>query len=273
MPKTIFITGCSTGIGRALALDFSERGFNVLATARNIDSLKGLVQKGITTLSLDINSSESLCESYNIIKKSIPQIDILINNAGYAAMGPLVEMPLETMELQFKTNVTSQLEVIKTFLPLLKKNSKVINISSVSGDLTTPFAGAYCATKAALSSLSAALRMELAPFGIQVIEVRPGAIESNFGKTAESKVNSWLRKDSLYNKIEDSIRARTTASQDNPTPTSLFAKQLADKIIKTNPPKVIRLGRGSRTLYILGRWVPKALTEKILTIKFRLNRM
>lgn len=274
MLKTVLITGCSTGIGKALAKEFNSRDWQVFATARNLESIEDLIELEIKTIALDINSSASLEKAHNIISAETDNLQILINNAGYAAMGPLVELPAKDLELQFKTNVLSQIEVIKTFLPLLIKTpSTVANISSVSGDFTTPFAGAYCATKAAFSSLSDALRMELAPFNISVVDVRPGSIESNFGSTAKQKVDGWLKPDSIYSRIADAIIARATASQQNPTPAVKFAKQLATKLEQKNPKSVIRIGRGSIALLILGRWVPRRIREKILMKKFHLDRL
>lgn len=272
MKKTVFITGCSTGIGRALALELSESGYTVFASARNLDSMDELKSVGIHTLELDINNRESISAARELLESKINSLDMLINNAGYAEMGPLLEMPDDVLEKQFQTNVFSQVAVTKAFFNLLRgKESKVVNISSVSGDFTTPFAGAYCSTKAALSSLSDALRMELKPFGISVIDVRPGAIKSHFGETAGKGVIKWLPENSVYKKIRDGIMARANASQDNPTPVDIFARALVKKLSKKNPSKIIRLGRGARLLYILGRWLPKSLMDKILSKKFKLN--
>jgi len=274
MKKNVLITGCSTGIGKALALEFHSKGFQVFATARKMDSINDLKDLGMKVIEIDINSSESLKNAYHSLLTLTDRLEILVNNAGYAAMGPLVEMPKEELELQFRTNVLSQIEVIKAFLPLLRKEPSVVaNISSVSGDLSTPFAGAYCATKSALSSLSDALRMELSPFKISVVDVRPGAIESGFGRTADNKLSAWLSPNSIYSKIEEAIKARATASQQNPTPTALFAKQLVRQLSSEHPRAVIRLGKGSRALMILGKWFPRKITDKILQKKFHLDRL
>ena len=273
MKSNVLITGCSTGIGRALALELNKSGFEVFATARKIESLNELKEMGINILELDINDPKSIKKCLESVKEKTTSLSMLINNAGYAEMGPLIEMPDDVLEIQFRTNVLSQISVTKTFLPLLLNNdSKVVNISSVSGDFTTPFAGAYCATKAAFSSLSDALRMELKPLGIKVITVRPGAIESNFGKTADKGVKSWLKKDSLYSKINEGIIARANASQDNPTPVSVFAQKLVKELIKKNPKRIIRLGNGSRLLNLLGKF-PKSITDKILSKKFSLDKL
>ncbi len=113
---------------------------------------------------------------------------MLINNAGYGAMGPLLDGGTEAMQRQFETNVFSIVGVTQAFFPALRRSKGlVVNIGSVSGVLVTPFAGAYCASKAAVHALSDALRMELAPFGIRVMEVQPGAIDTSFAKNAGAR--------------------------------------------------------------------------------------
>jgi short-subunit dehydrogenase len=151
----------------------------------------------------------------------------------------------------------------------LRSNAQVVNIGSVSGITTTPFSGAYCATKAALHSLSDAQRMELAPFGIDVITVQPGAIESKFGDNSLNNVLQRITPKSLYAPLKEAIQARATASQDNPTPATEFAESLVEQLLN-NPKAVIRIGNGSFGLPLLKRWLPTTILDKILSKKFNL---
>ena len=274
MPKNVIITGCSTGIGKQLALEFHKKGCEVIATARRPESMNELKELGIETIKLDINDKANIKEAADYLLNKVGKIDILVNNAGYAEMGPLIELPDEALEKQFRTNVTSQIVITKAFLLLMKHgNSVIANIGSVSGDFATPFAGAYCASKAAINSLSDALRMELKPFGINVVCVRPGAIESEFGNTAHKQVSKWLSDHSMYSKIEKAIYDRTKASQDNPTPLKVFASKLVRELLKKNPKPVIRLGRGGIALNILGKYIPRKITDKVLSKKFKLEQL
>jgi NAD(P)-dependent dehydrogenase (short-subunit alcohol dehydrogenase family) len=279
--KTVLITGCSSGIGRALCEQYLAKDFHVYASARNIYSLNDLAEhSNLTKLTLDVNSQSSIHDAIAHIKQDHDSLDVLINNAGYAAMGPLADMPIEDLRAQFETNVFAPLELTKVCLPLLmakkdrtkgdlKSKAQVVNIGSVSGITTTPFSGAYCATKAALHSLSDAQRMELAPFGIDVITVQPGAIESKFGDNSLNNVLQRITPKSLYAPLKDAIQARATASQDNPTPAAEFAESLVEQLLN-NPKVVIRIGNGSFALPLLKRWLPTTILDKILSKKFNL---
>lgn len=275
--KTVLITGCSSGIGRALCEQYLMNGFHVYASARNIKSLDDLAENSaLTPLSLDVTNPISIKNAIASIQQDHKHLDVLINNAGYAAMGPLSDMPIEDLRAQFETNVFAPMELSKACLPLLisngEKRAQIVNIGSVSGITTTPFSGAYCATKSALHSLSDAQRMELAPFNIDVITVQPGAIESKFGDNSLANVIQRITPESLYAPLKDAIKSRATASQDNPTPATEFAEMLIKKL--ANQPKpVIRIGNGSFALPFLTRWLSTTLLDKILSKKFNLSAL
>lgn len=172
---TVLITGCSSGIGRALADAFRDAGHEVWATARKPDDVDTLLAAGFAARQLDVNDGEALTRLADELEDRHGGLDILINNAGYGAMGPLLDGGVEAMRQQFETNVFALVGVTRALFPLLRRSrGLVVNIGSVSGVLVTPFAGAYCASKAAVHGLTDALRLELAPFGIQVMEVQPG---------------------------------------------------------------------------------------------------
>lgn len=277
MIKTVLITGCSTGIGRALTEVFLQQGYRVYATARNTQSLNDLQHPELRPLAMDVNSDEDVAAAMTAIEADSGYLNCLINNAGYAAMGPVTELTHDKLLQQFSTNVFAPVALTKACLPLLRKAAseqqpaQVVNIGSVSGILTTPFSGAYCATKAALHSLTDALRMELAPFHIEVITVQPGAIQSSFGKNSLASLDGLLEEGSLYSPVRSFIEARANASQDNPTPAADFANTLIAQLM-SKPAPVIRIGNGSTALPFLKRWVPLSLLDRILKKKFGLNK-
>ncbi|ATH83464.1 short-chain dehydrogenase [Ectopseudomonas mendocina] len=274
MPQpSVLITGCSSGIGRALADAFKAGGYAVWATARKDNDLAALQQAGFNAVQLDVNDADALQQLATRLNEEIGGLDVLINNAGYGAMGPLLDGGVEAMRKQFETNVFSIVGVTRAFFPLLRRSrGLVINIGSVSGVLVTPFAGAYCASKAAVHALTDALRLELAPFSIEVMEVQPGAIASSFGNHASQQAEALLREDSPWWPLRDGIRARAAASQDNPTPASAFASQLLAAVQRDKRPRLLRLGNGSRALPLLATLLPKALLERILSKRFGLVR-
>ena len=147
--------------------------------------MRALAEAGFQAVQLDVNDAAALARLAEELEVGAAGLDVLVNNAGYGAMGPLLDGGVDAMRRQFETNVFAVVGVTRALFPLLRRKSGlVVNVGSVSGVLVTPFAGAYCASKAAVHALSDALRLELAPFGVEVLEVQPGAIASNFGASA-----------------------------------------------------------------------------------------
>lgn len=273
MSETVLITGCSSGIGQALAREFHQYGHTVYATARRVETLQVLADEGIRTAALDVNSSDSIEALVARLNADNASVSILVNNAGYGAMGPMLEMPMTEVRQQFETNVFSIVSLVQAIAPqmIAKRRGKIINVGSVSGILTTPFAGTYCATKAAVHAMSDAMRMELAPFGIEVIVVQPGAIESQFGATASKGVSS--RKVSIYEPVADAIAARANASQVNATSAKQLAQTLVKQVLSATPPAYTKIGHGSFALPLMQRYLPTKIIDKILSKKFNLNAL
>lgn len=271
MPVAL-ITGCSSGIGRALADAFKTAGYQVWATARKVEDVATLSAAGFTAVQLDVNDGQALEQLNERINQQHGGLDVLVNNAGYGAMGPLLDGGVPAMQRQFETNVFAIVGVTRALFPVLRRaKGLVVNIGSVSGVLVTPFAGAYCASKAAVHALSDALRMELAPFGIRVMEVQPGAIASSFAKNAGHEAEQLISEQSPWWPLRDGIRARAKASQDNPTPAPEFAAALLKAVQQPKPPSLLRLGNGSRALPLMAGLLPKGLLEKGLMKRFGLG--
>jgi short-subunit dehydrogenase len=274
-PQTVLITGCSTGIGRALAEEFHARGHVVYATARRIETLAPLAGLGVRTAELDVNDAGSIGRLMLRLQSDGAGVDMLVNNAGYGAMGPLAEFPVDDLRRQFETNVFAVMAMTQAVLPgmVRRRAGRIVNIGSVSGVLVTPFSGAYCSTKAAVHALSDALRMELAPFGIRVITVQPGGIRSQFGATASQGVAQRSTPASLYAPVADAIAARANASQQDATPAEDFARQMVAAVLEENPAPVVRIGHGSFLMPFLKRWLPPVRLDRILSRRFKLDRL
>jgi NAD(P)-dependent dehydrogenase (short-subunit alcohol dehydrogenase family) len=271
--KVVLITGCSSGIGRALAEQFHRRGHLVYATSRKVQALQPLAELGMPVLPLDVTDRASIDAAIATIRAQQGRLDILVNNAGYGQFGAAIDLDPDTLRRQFETNVFAPLELTRAALPLMlpQKRGCVANVGSVSGIMTTPFAGAYCASKAALHALSDAMRMELAPFGIKVVMVQPGAVKSRLGESGASAVA--LPQDSLYASIAGAIRGRAEASQQNPTPADAFASTVASAVLRDDPPATLRSGRQSFLLPFMRRWLPLKTADRILSRKFGLNAL
>ncbi|WP_257294640.1 SDR family oxidoreductase [Endozoicomonas sp. YOMI1] len=273
--KNVLITGCSSGIGRELALEFQQRGYRVWATARKLQSIQKLADQNIQVLELDVTNELQVHEVVQHILSSDGHLDMLVNNAGYGSMGPLIDMPGKELEQQFATNVFAAMTLIRKVAPHMcaRKQGMIVNIGSISGVLFTPFSGCYCASKAAINALSDVLRMELKPFGVRVVTVQPGAVQSQFADNASRVLQQVFNPDSLYMPIAAKVRARANASQDNPTPADRFCRDLINKLESGRRLNIIRLANGSRALPLLKALLPTAVLENVLGKMFGLNRL
>jgi NAD(P)-dependent dehydrogenase (short-subunit alcohol dehydrogenase family) len=276
MPRTILITGCSSGIGAAMALEMSRRGHRVYATARRPETLQPLAALGLETLTLDVNDEESIAAALAHVEADAGQLDMLVNNAGFSQVGAVLDLTREDLRAQYETNVIAPVAVTRAAMPLLRQavtvsgRADVVIVGSIVGRMTTPFAGAYCSSKAAVHSLSDALRLELAPFGIGVTMVQPGGVKSSFGDHAEEAAQ--LPEDSLYRPIEKQIRARAQAGQQGATATDVFIEPVVDKLFQAVPPPIIRGGKGSLLLVWSKKLLPLKAFDAMLSKRFGLDR-
>jgi NAD(P)-dependent dehydrogenase (short-subunit alcohol dehydrogenase family) len=275
MSQCILITGCSSGIGAALALEFHRRGHVVYATARRIESLQPLAQAGLRTLRLDVNDDASIAAALAVVRQEQGKLDMLVNNAGYSQVGAVLDLQREDLRRQYETNVIAPMAVARAALPLLRvatqagRPAMIVNIGSIVGLFTTPFAGAYCSSKAALHALTDALRMELAPFGIRVVTVQPGGVLSSFGNSAEAAIR--LPPDSIYQGVAQGIRARAQAGQVAATPVEAFVRPVVDALLQNVPPVRLRGGKGSTLLPLLKALLPTRRFDAILSRRFGLS--
>lgn len=276
MPKledqVVLVTGCSTGIGRALALELYSRGHRTFATARNPQSVSELASRGIRTLRLDVTDPSSIASAVDAIVSTHGRLDVLVNNAGVNVFGPLTEVPLGQMRTLFDTNVLGLLAVTQAVFPHMadRRSGRIVNVGSVVGILPTPFAGAYCASKSAVHMMSEVLRMEVAPFGIDVVVVQPGGVKSSIAETGTRDVERYRSASSRYHAAYEGILKRANASQDNPMPAEDFARELVEQALADSPPRVIRLGTGSDVIPRLAE-LPPEQRDAMLSSNYGLN--
>ncbi len=267
---TVLITGCSSGIGRALVKSFSDRGCRVIATARKPAAIADLKSAAVETLQLDVTDAKS-------IKKCLAacgEVDILVNNAGKLVTGPLAELPVAELESQYATNLFGPAALVAALFPQMadRRSGMIMNISSVSGVLTTPFAGAYCSSKAAVNAWSDALRLELAPFGIKVMTVQPGGIRTSLSDNSLAGIEQFKGPRSRYSSVFEFIRQRAMTSQDNAAPAGTFADALVERALSDNPPALFRYGPESVRLPLFKALLPIRVLDRILAKKFGLDK-
>jgi len=277
MQKTILITGCSSGIGAALAREFRRSGHRVYATARRRESLAALEAEGILGLALDVNDDASIAAALESVQCEVGHLDMLVNNAGFSQVGAVIDLEREHLRRQYETNVIAPMIVTGKAVPLLRAavathgSAVVANVGSIVGLFTTPFAAAYCSSKAAVHSLTDALRMELAPFRIHVVTIQPGGVRSSFGEHAKEAMR--LPEDSIYRAAESGIRARAQAGQQGAMPADVFVVPLVKSLLRDPPPRIIRGGTHSVRLPLMKRLLPAALFDAKLSKVFGLDAL
>ena len=184
MSKTVLITGASTGIGKASAALFADRGWNVVATMRNPDDGADLAQRdNVLVTRLDLLDSGSIEAAVAAALERFGAIDVLVNNAGYGAYGPLEATSMDVIRRQFDVNLFGLVETIQAVLPTMRahRSGVMVNVSSIGGRMTYPLGSLYHGSKWAVEGLSEALHYELSGLGIRVKIVEPGGVNTDFG--------------------------------------------------------------------------------------------
>lgn len=178
--KNILITGASSGLGRTIAEVLHSKGHNVVGTSRNPNQHKAKYP----LYQLDINEDQDVFKVVERFIKEHGKIDVLVNNAGYCLSGPVEETSITEAKTQFETNFFGLVRVTKEILPLMRdqKGGLIINIGSVGGLISLPFHSFYCASKYAVEGFTESLRMEVKPYGINVLNIDPGDFKSSFTK-------------------------------------------------------------------------------------------
>lgn len=219
-PKTVVITGASTGIGYACVEASLKAGYHVIATARQQQDLEKLRALGATAIALELDSQASVTQaSADILEASDNHIDALFNNAGYGLQIALEDTTWESLEKQHRINVIGPIQLTNLLLPALKPKSKLIFNSSILGVITIPFRGPYCMSKHALESAADAYRLELEPLNINVHVIQPGPIEANFRANADAEAERVLQDKTLrlnYQNHFERLKSKTNTKGTQP---------------------------------------------------------
>ncbi|KAI1385785.1 putative hydroxybutyrate dehydrogenase [Hypoxylon trugodes] len=232
--ETVLITGCSNdGIGSALALVFQQRGFHVFATARDpskMSKLNGL--PNVTLLTLDVVKSTDIKAAVSAVSKETGgTLNYFISNAGHNHFMPILDENLDTVRDLFEINFLAPIALTQAFAPLLiKAKGMAVYVTSISGYLNIPYMGTYGASKKSLEIAADTMRLELAPFGVDVLEVVTGAVKT-LGQTYFE--DFALPPQSLYKSIEDIIAARAQGKDGMPRMESMeYASKVVDEVVK-----------------------------------------
>jgi NAD(P)-dependent dehydrogenase (short-subunit alcohol dehydrogenase family) len=243
------VTGSSSGIGYETSLLLAKNGFFTYATMRNpdnsnkIDNLKQSEKLSLEVLKLDVTDDKSVKEAIAKIANEQGTIDVLVNNAGYALVGPLEELSIQEFKEQFETNVFGVIRVIKEILPIMRKQRHgiIVNISSVAGRTGFPLTSAYVSSKFALEGLSESMAYELEQFGIKVLLIEPGVIKTNFDSNLKigkgvSDTKTTNGNDSPYADLTEKRIAGFKPRFENGLPPIEVAKVILRAITSNNVP-------------------------------------
>jgi NADP-dependent 3-hydroxy acid dehydrogenase YdfG len=239
MSKTILITGASKGFGKTWAETFLAKGYNVAATARNVDTLNDLKEKygqSVLTLKLDVDNREESLSVVEKVQNHFGSIDILINNAGYALTGAIEEATPNEARAQFETNFFGTLWLTQAVLPIMRnqKSGHIIQVSSILGLAALPTMGLYNASKFAIEGLSETLAAEVKQFGINVTLVEPNGYASNIWHTGIS---------SESNPVYDGLKKAFSESENDFGIVEATAPAIVKLVESENPPLRLFLGR------------------------------
>lgn len=231
--KTVLVTGCSSGIGYATCLVFARNNFATygsvrdLSKAERIQEITNKEKLPLKIIRLDVNEDESIRIAIQKIISDSGGIDILINNAGYGMFGPIEEISIKEIKEQFETNFFGTIRLIKAIVPIMRKqrNGTIVNISSMVGRFGVPLNAAYVSSKFALEGLSESISFELEEFGIKVILVEPGVIQTDFFHNLKVRGNDTK---SPYYKLMDKRIAFLKAAMKNSVSSS---DQVANTIL------------------------------------------
>ncbi|MGY8705967.1 oxidoreductase [Bradyrhizobium sp. 18BD] len=181
--RTALVTGASSGMGKEIAKRLIRDGFQVYVAARSIDKMEDLSKLGARTLRMDISKDADITAAVDVILDEVDGVDVLVNNAGFGLYGPIEDVSIDEARYQFEVNLFGAARLTQLLLPKMreKRSGTIVNITSMGGKIYTLLGAWYHATKHALEGWSDCLRLELAPFGIKVVVIEPGLIETAFG--------------------------------------------------------------------------------------------
>lgn len=236
MEKTVLITGCSSGFGKALCEEFKKEHYYVIATARKPEQID--TPAADLKVQLDVSDEDSIRRALSLILTKVKTIDVLINNAGYSVRSAVEEINIFAMQNMMDVNVFGMIRMMQQVIPIMRKHGggRIYNIGSISGRMTGIANGGYCASKYAVEALTEAARYETQDMGIEICVIEPGAMDTGFFKTLSKNSDEKMHNPmSAYKNIyERDLTYRAKQSRSN-----VFA--CAEKVVRINRSKRLKV--------------------------------
>ena len=271
--KVCLVTGASPGIGYATALEFQNAGYTVYGVARRVERMEALRAAGGHPLAMDMKNEADLERVVDTIMGEQGRIDVLVNNAGIGLHGSIEETPLDQARALFEVNLFGVARLIQLVLPQMRQqgSGKIINVSSIGGEIALPLGAWYYASKHALEALSDTLRMEVRRFGIDVVIVQPGIIKTDFEDHTANELRT-ISGHGAYQSMAEAMakRAETALGADSKanraSDPSLVAKTIRKAVEVKQPKPRYAVGYVAGTLLRLNRLLPTRLFDKMVTL-------
>ncbi|MDE2662400.1 MAG: oxidoreductase [Gemmatimonadota bacterium] len=272
MGKVMLVTGASAGIGREAAILLARKGHTVYAGARRRDRLQALAEHGIAPVEMDVTKEGDNERAVRRIIEDEGRIDVLINNAGFGLYGPVEDIPLDDARYQFEVNLFGLAHLTQLVLPHMRaqRTGRIINVSSVVGKIFVPFGAWYVATKHALEGWSDCLRLETAPFNIQVVLVEPGAIKTEFFDVTRARLNEYYDGTAYKAQFEPFFRMfDDPKARDRSTAALVLAEVLLEAATTPNPRRRYVKGSMAWPALFIRKWLGDGPYEFLLRRAFR----
>jgi NAD(P)-dependent dehydrogenase (short-subunit alcohol dehydrogenase family) len=263
--QVVLVTGASSGIGKAIAEDLANQSHYVFASARSMDKLEAMRSSNIEPLQLDVTDPEAIQAAVAHIQSTKGRIDVLINNAGYGIYGTVEGLTTEQVRRAFDVNVFGLGQMTQAVLPLMRaqKSGTILNISSVVGKLSTPVIGWYAASKHAVEGLTDALRLEVKPFGIRVILIEPGSINTGFEDVAMDTLKKSNDPDEYQDLLEGFSRLIRRGFASAPGPEAVVKE--VNKALSSNHPKArYAAGRDSKMFIFAKSLLSDSIVDRVV---------
>jgi NAD(P)-dependent dehydrogenase (short-subunit alcohol dehydrogenase family) len=262
--RVALVTGASAGIGKAIVRRLLADGWTVYGAARRVGNMADIQAEGARVLALDVTEEASLEAAVNDVLANEGHIDALVNNAGYGSYGAIEDVPLAEARRQFEVNVFGVARLTQLVLPSMRKAGcgTIVNITSMGGRIWMPIGGWYHATKHALEVLSDALRVEVRPFGINVVIVQPGAIQSEWSGIAADNLDR-IGRDSAYQGAIGPM-SRVLRDYGKAAPPAVVAEAVSKAVNSAHPRRRYATPLDAKLLIFLHWLLPDALFEKML---------
>jgi short-subunit dehydrogenase len=266
--KTALVTGASSGIGESTARTLQSLGFIVYGAARRIDRLQELAGAGIRPLAMDVTDEASMTDGVAKILAETGRIDVLVNNAGYGSYGAIEDVPIEEGRRQFEVNIFGAVALTRLVLPQMRERGSgtIVNISSMGGKIYTPLGGWYHGTKFALEAISDALRLEVRPFGIDVVVIEPGGIATEWGGIAAENLAAVSQGSPYQGQAEAVARSLLSeASQSRNSPPSVVAEAIGKAVTAKRPRTRYAVGFAAKPLIAARRVLPDRWFDAVIS--------